>query len=55
MARRIFHSISTDLLHINGQQVRYGHIMRGKNPLYARTLEERLEGKYYLLNIYPFH
>ncbi|KAL2714158.1 hypothetical protein V1478_016715 [Vespula squamosa] len=43
MARRIFHSFSTDLLHINGQQVRYGHLMRGKSPMNAYTLEQRLK------------
>ncbi|XP_014613139.1 PREDICTED: 39S ribosomal protein L38, mitochondrial [Polistes canadensis] len=42
MAGRIFRSLSTDLLNINGQQIRYGHHIRGKPPTIARSLEQRL-------------
>lgn len=43
MARRLFPSICIDLLRVNGQQVRYGHHIRGKPPTIARTLQQRLE------------
>ncbi|XP_043496530.1 39S ribosomal protein L38, mitochondrial [Polistes fuscatus] len=42
MAGRIFRSLSTDLLNINGQQIRYGHRLWGKPPTIARSLEQRL-------------
>ncbi|KAK2582346.1 hypothetical protein KPH14_004682 [Odynerus spinipes] len=43
MARRLFPSISIDLLRFNGQQIRHGHHIRGKPPTIARTLQQRLE------------
>ncbi|XP_015188690.1 PREDICTED: 39S ribosomal protein L38, mitochondrial [Polistes dominula] len=43
MAGKILRSLSTDLLNINGQQIRYGHFLRGKAPTIARSLEQRLE------------
>ncbi|XP_024893297.1 39S ribosomal protein L38, mitochondrial [Temnothorax curvispinosus] len=43
MSVKLLRYLATDLLIPRGQHVRYGHRMRGKAPIYARNLQQRLE------------
>ncbi|XP_015609239.1 39S ribosomal protein L38, mitochondrial [Cephus cinctus] len=43
MATRLLRIFSSDLIVLKGQQVRYGHRMRGVPPTKARTLQQRLD------------
>lgn len=52
MANALFRILSRELIAVKGQQIRYGHKVRGKPPGVARTLAQRLEGWYNSIDNY---